>query len=178
LPWKVLDSRTLIDKRWLEVHEQRIELGHGATIDSFHLIVSPSWTGVLTVTQDDEVVLVRQYRHGLGGESLELPAGVLEPGESPLDAAQRELVEETGFAAEGWQPLIEVSTEPARHTTRAHFFFARDARCVAEPSLDESEHVQVVLVPRSELLSLLDRGEIVHGVHVAAILTAARRGLV
>jgi 8-oxo-dGTP pyrophosphatase MutT (NUDIX family) len=177
-PWKVLESSKVIDKRWLEVEEQRVELGSGHVIDCFHLIKAPSWTAVLCVTEDDDVVLVRQYRHGIAGESLELPAGVIEPSEPLLDCAKRELLEETGYAAERWVKLVSFSTEPSRHTTRAHFFCATGARRVAELSLDESEQVEVVLVPKRELLPLIERGEIVHGIHVGAILLAARRGLI
>ncbi len=177
-PWKVLESSKVIDKRWLEVEEQRVELASGHVIDCFHLIKAPSWTAVLCVTEREEVVLVRQYRHGLRGDSLELPAGVIEPSEPLLACAQRELLEETGYASERWVELSSVSTEPSRHTTRAHFFCASGARRVADLSLDESEHVEVVLVPKAELLPMIDRGEIVHGVHVGAILLAARRGLI
>ncbi|HEV8244377.1 MAG TPA: NUDIX hydrolase [Polyangiaceae bacterium] len=174
-PWKVLANRPLIAKRWLEVHEQRIELGHGGILETFHLIVGPDWTAALALTDEGKAVLVRQYRHGFGAESLELASGIIEPGESPLDAAKRELLEETGYAADDWQPLLSVQTEPARHTTRAHFFFAKGARRVAEPKLDAAENLLTELVDKAELVAMVERGEIVHGVHIAAILLAARQ---
>ena len=176
-PWKVLESRPLVSRRWLEVHEQRVALAHGGEIDAFHLIKAPDWGAALAVTSASEVVMVRQYRHGYGGISTELPAGVIEAGEPPLAAVQRELLEETGYAAEHWQPLLSVQTEPARHTTRAHFFCALGARRVAEARLDASELIETLLVPAPELLAMLGRGEIVHAVHVAAILTAVQRAL-
>ena len=176
-PWKVLEDKPLVARRWLEVREQRIALPHGGEIDAFHLIKAPDWGSVVAVTERSEVVMVRQYRHGFGGISLELPAGVIEEGEAPLSAVQRELLEETGFAADGWQALLRVQTEPARHTTCAHFFFASGARAVAETQLDESENIETVLVPAAEVVAMLERGEIVHAVHVAAILTAVHRGL-
>jgi len=123
------------------------------------------------------VVLVRQYRHGFGGPSLELPAGVIEQTETPLDAARRELREESGYEAATLEPLLSLAPEPARNTTRAHFFFARDARRVADLALDSGEELEVLLVPVEELLGLIDAGHIVHGAHIAAILSAWRRGL-
>jgi ADP-ribose pyrophosphatase len=90
-PWQVLSERTLVDRRWLEVREQRVRLANGHEIESFHLLKGPNWAGVLCLTEQREIALVRQYRHGLGGPSLELPAGVIDPGEDPLAAAKREI---------------------------------------------------------------------------------------
>ena len=178
VPWQVLERKTLISRRWLEVHEDRIRLANGREMPEFHVVEGPNWAGVLCLTASDEVVLVRQYRHGIGRESLELPAGVLEPGEAPFAAAKRELGEETGYTAERWEPILSVATEPSRHTVHAHFFCALDATPSVERALDESEDIEVVRVPRTELLGLIESGTIVHGVHVGAILFAARRGLI
>jgi len=175
--WQVLSDTSLISQRWLEVREQRVRLANGHEIERFHLIRGPNWASVLCLTAEREVVLVRQYRHGLGGTSLELPAGVLEAGEVPLEGARRELREESGFEAESIEPLLSIAPEPARNSTRAHFFFARGAVRVSELALDSSEDLEVLLVPVEELLDLIDRGHIVHAAHIAAILLAWRRGL-
>jgi len=175
--WQVLSDTSLISQRWLEVREQRVRLANGHEIDRFHLIHGPHWAAVLCLTRDRQVVLVRQYRHGFGGPSLELPAGVLEADEAPLDGARRELREESGFDAESIEPLLSIAPEPARNSTRAHFFFARNAVRVSELALDNSEDLEVLLVPVEEVLELIDQGQIVHGAHIAAILLAWRRGL-
>ncbi|HEY0465609.1 MAG TPA: NUDIX hydrolase [Polyangiaceae bacterium] len=175
--WQVLSDTPLITQHWLEVREQRVRLANGHEIERFHLINGPHWAGVLCLTREREVVLVRQYRHGFGGASLELPAGVLEVGEEPLAGARRELLEESGFDAESIEPLLEVAPEPARNSARAQFFFARGAVRVSGLALDHSEDLEVILVPVDELLELIDRGQIVHGAHIAAILFAWRRGL-
>jgi 8-oxo-dGTP pyrophosphatase MutT (NUDIX family) len=175
--WQVLSDTSLISRRWLEVREQRVRLANGHEIEQFHLIRGPHWAGVVCLTCEREVVLVRQYRHGFGGPSLELPAGVIEAEEATIEAARRELREETGFEAERIEPLISVAPEPARSSTRAHFFFARGGRRVSELALDHSEELEVLLVPVAELLDLVDRGQIVHAAHIGAILLAFRRGL-
>lgn len=177
VPWQVLSRRTLLERRWLSIQEDHVRLSNGHEIDEFHVIKTPAWAGVLAVTENDEVVLVRQYRHGVAGESLELPAGVIEPGEDPLAAAQRELLEETGYAAERWESIAAFAPEPSRHATRAHFFCALGARAVAAHAPDASEEIELVTVPRSALVELVLRGEVIHGVHVGAILLAERRGL-
>jgi 8-oxo-dGTP pyrophosphatase MutT (NUDIX family) len=176
-PWQVLDSKLVVSERWLQLREDRVRLANGHEIDRFHVIHGPDWASVVCVTDASEVVLVRQYRHGIGSASLELPAGVIEPHETPEEAARRELLEETGYAADDWVCIQSVSTEPARHTTRAHFFCARGARRVQEPSPEESEILELLTVPLGDLKRLATDGSIVHGVQIGAILTAFARGL-
>ena len=175
-PWQVRESRTVLDRRWLRIHEQRIDLPHGGEIEEFHLIESPDWVAVLALDEARRVVLVEQYRHGAERTSRELPAGVVDAGETPVEAAQRELLEETGHASDDWRPLISVQTEPARHTTRAHFFFARGARRIADPAVEPSENIRVCTLDVAELLASIEDGTVFHGVHIGAILVAERRG--
>src|ERR1017187_3741244 len=96
-PWTILAQKTLLDRRWLKITEDRVELPNGTIIDEFHVLHSPNWAAVIAVTESDEILMVEQYRHGLGRTSLELPSGVIDPGERPLEAAKRELFEETGY---------------------------------------------------------------------------------
>ncbi len=160
------------------LHEDHVKLGNGREIREFHVIEQPSWAGILCVTEDDEIVLARQYRHGIATNSLELPAGVVEGPELPLAGAQRELREETGYVAKRWEPIGTFACDPSRQTSHAHFFCALGATLGSTRDLDESEDIEVVRVPRTELCGLIESGQITHGLHVAAILLAARRGLV
>ena len=177
VPWRVLERTPLVERAYLRVIQDRVRLGDGREIDDFCLLESPDWAAVLCVTEDGRIVLVRQYRHGLGGVSWELPAGALEGGEDPLVGARRELLEETGYASDAWQPLLVASIDPARAVARAHFFAALGSRLVAEQSLDATEDIETVLLTRDELLELIDRGELQHGIHLAAVLLALRKNL-
>jgi len=174
--WRIRSSKTLFERPWLTIRLQHVVLPTGAEIEEFHLIEGRPWVGILALTQSGDVLVVDQYRHGLGEVSRELPAGVIDEGETALEAAKRELLEETGYQAATWRDLAAVAPEPHRGTTRAHFFFAEGAERVAEPNLDECENLEVCVLPTSELLASVERGDIVHGVHTGPILLAFRRG--
>lgn len=174
-PWEVLEQRPLLEKRYLRVSEQRVRLPGGVVLDDFCLVESPSWAAMLCTTSQQELILVRQYRHGHEGSSLELPAGIIDAGEQPVDAAIRELREETGYQCEGATPFWKVRPEPARHRQWAHFAIAKAERMQSGQQLEDSENICVELCPLAHLDEALS--EMVHGVHVAAILLALRRGL-
>ncbi len=176
-PWRILTRELLVDRRWLRVYQERAELSNGHIIDDFHLVETPPWVAVVALTIEGELVFVDQYRRGFDGISRELPAGVIEPSEAPLDAARRELLEETGHVADEWHALATVAPEPSRSTSRAHLFVARGAHRVGAQSLDASEELSVHLVPVAEALDALEHGLVVHGTHIGALLLAERRGL-
>lgn len=174
-PWQVLDSELVLERKWLRVRQERVRTAAGVVIDEFHVIEASPWAAVICVTEARELVLVEQYRHGHAGPSLELPAGVIEPGEEVLSAAQRELREETGYEAPVWQKLWQIRPEPARHQQWAHFALATGARRSQGQELDATEDLTVVTRPLAELDAIL--ADMVHGLHVGALLLAARRGL-
>jgi 8-oxo-dGTP pyrophosphatase MutT (NUDIX family) len=132
---------------------------------------------VIAVTEQGEVLFVEQYRHAYRQVSRELPAGVIEPGETPLAAAQRELREETGYVAEEWLSVVDFLPEPNRCATRAYFFLARGARRVGEQQPDITEQIRVVQVDAALVTEEITSGRVQHGVHVAALLFAVQRGL-
>lgn len=176
-PWQVLERRKLASLSHVSVWQDRVRLHNGETIDDFCRIESPDWAAIVCVTADQLVVLVRQYRHGVARSSLELPAGALEPGETPLEAARRELLEETGHTAPEWKTLTTLSVDPSRQQARGHFFCALGAVRSAPPTPDPAEEIETLLVTPDELQRRIATGECFHGLHVAAILTARERGL-
>lgn len=173
--WKVLESRYLLEQRWLKLREDRVRTASGVVIDRFHVLEQPNWAAVICVTDAGEVVLSEQYRHGAQRVTLELPAGVIEPHEEPLVGAKRELREETGYESEDWVHLMSIHPEPSRHAHTAHFFVARGARKQTEQELDSTENVLVRTLPLADLDGLV--AALGHGVHIGALLLAERRGL-
>ena len=141
------------------------------------MLEAPSWACVCCISSERELVLIRQYRHGAGQITLELPAGVIESHETPEAGARRELCEETGYVAPRWVALPTLTPEPSRHTHQAHCFVAFDARPEHAQSLDFAEQVDVVKVPVDQILELVASGRLNHAVHVAALLLARSMNL-
>ncbi|HET6584613.1 MAG TPA: NUDIX hydrolase [Nannocystaceae bacterium] len=166
--WRVLHERHLASYRVFGVSElgmSRIDTGQTHV---FYRIDSVDWVNVIPVTADGHVVMVRQYRHGLGRATLEIPGGIVDAGESPVATAARELLEETGWQAGAIEPIGSVSPNPALFGNRLHAFLATGCEHVGEIVNDETEHTTVELVRREDIDAKLLAGEIDHAlVHAA-----------
>ena len=175
-PWKVKESTYLIRREWMNLRKDSVYLANGSVIPEFHVVEYPDWVGVVATTDSHEIIMVEQYRHGIGSTSLELPAGRIDNGEAPLLSGQRELLEETGFASANWMEIGVCAPEPAKHSNFAHLFFAGSCTKVAGQSLDISEELTVKLLPVVEVMEMVRSGRIIHAVHVAALLWADQLG--
>ena len=130
------------------------------------------WATVLAITEANDVVLVRQYRHGAQQLVLELPGGVIDAGESPLQAAQRELHEETGFFGGNWTSLGSPSPNPDNHTNRIHCFLAQGVYEDEKWLADQDEQLEVVRLPLNALMDTALSGGFLQAMHLANILLA------
>ncbi len=177
VPWHVRSSDWALDVPWYRVRRDVVELPDGAVID-YYRSVRQDVAVVLPVTIAGEVLLVRQYKHGVGAVTLELPGGLIDEGEEPLAAAARELREETGFAAPGaLEPLGWTWGDASKSTERIHSFLARDVERVGEPQLDPNEAASGVVVERrpwSDLGRLVDDGALRSQATVVTVLRALR----
>ena len=172
--WRVLSRTELFDGRpWLRVWAERVELPDGRVVDDFYALEMPHYALVVATTADDRVLVQRGYKHGARRTGIHMPAGYLEPGESPLAAAQRELLEETGYAADDWEPLGRFVSDGNRGGGDAYLFRARDIREIAAPASDDLEEVETLLLPREELLDALRSGDVPLLSSAAAIALAA-----
>ncbi|RTQ46894.1 NUDIX hydrolase [Hymenobacter gummosus] len=175
-PWKLLSSELVVDHRWYRLRRDRVRLPGGQELDDYFVSVRPDVVLIFPLTADNDVVLVRQYKHGAAAIFTELPGGVLDPGETDLAAAaRRELLEETGYAAEALEPLLQVADNPTKDTNRIHFFLARDARRVAAQHLDPTENIEVLTVPLAAVEELVLSGQIRVAGSVALCLLVLRR---
>lgn len=170
-PWRILSSEYRIQTPFLRLRADRVELPSGHVVDDYFVRESNGFCVIFALTAGGDVVLVRQYKHGIGEVVMELPAGMIEPGEPPEACALRELVEETGYAG----PIELVRTfmaDPTNSTSRFHLFIVRDAVRVATPSPDLTEEIDVVLAPPGEVRAMALDGRIAAGSQVAAVLVA------
>lgn len=134
----------------------------------FYVLTAGDWINVIPLTADNEVVMIEQYRHGSGDVTLEIPGGMVDEGESPREAAARETLEETGYAAREVSTLGRVRPNPAIHDNWLHTFLARDVQLVKAPKHEATEHTAVRLVPLADIPQLIADGLITHALVVAA----------
>ncbi len=166
--WETLSVGATLDRGVFEVQEivrRSPRTGHAGT---YQILRIADWANVVALTPEDEVVLIAQYRHGIDDVTLEIPGGVLEPGETAADGVARELAEETGFTGDPPVLIGTVHPNPAIQDNACTTWLVTGARRTAEPEPDEGEDIDVVLVPRREIPELLRDGRITHSLVVAA----------
>jgi 8-oxo-dGTP pyrophosphatase MutT (NUDIX family) len=168
-PWEVIESEHLHDCRVFRLRRSLVRSPHSGQVHPFFQIDSGDWVNVVPLTAAGEIVMVRQFRHGSRRVTLEIPGGLVDPGEAPAEAARRELLEETGHRCAAIEPLGVLNPNPALFSNRLHTFVARGAERVAAPVNDGTEHTVVELVPRAEIPERLRAGEIDHALVVAGL---------
>lgn len=168
--WRILSSAYPIVTRFLRLRSDRVELPSGAIVEDYFVRESLGFSVVLALTPDEQVILVRQYKHGIGEVVTELPAGGIDPGETPEECATRELREETGYEGSAPVHIRSFITDPTNSNSRYHLFVIAEAVRVGEPAPDLTEEIDVVLVSLDELRAMAFDGRIAAGTQVAAAL--------
>jgi 8-oxo-dGTP pyrophosphatase MutT (NUDIX family) len=134
----------------------------------FYVIESRDWVNVIPITNNHQVIMIKQYRHGSRKVALEIPGGLLDPGDTPKKGAARELLEETGFQSKKLKQIGVVRPNPALFNNRCYTFLAQDIQKVADPKLDQTEDIEVVPVPLADISGFILKGKIDH----AMVMTA------
>ena len=174
--WKRLGSERLMENPYFSLRSDRLQLPDGGIKDPYYVIERPDAAIVFPLTADEEeVVLVNQYRPPLEMMELGLPAGLVEEGERPEEAARRELAEETGHTGGDWELLGSLASSPSLKDNWAYLFLARGVEVTMTPDPDEHELVEVVRVSVKELPNFVRSGKIVSSSGVAAIMLALER---
>ena len=167
-PWKVVSST--LDKfyRVFSLRTDRAVSPRTGKEHSFFILESFSWVNVIPVTPKNEIVMVRQYRHGIQDVTLEIPGGLVENHDNPQTAAVRELYEETGYRASEIISLGYVHPNPAIQNNRCYTFVAKNAVLAGRQEQDEKEDIEVLLKPADAIPGLIRDREITHALVLAA----------
>lgn len=162
--WEILNRELIKDYRLFQVYQKQVRSPRTGQVLKMQAIQTPDWIIVIPVSPEDEVIMMRQYRHGAEDIFLELPGGLVDPqDDSPVIAAERELLEETGYEGEDLIPIGECYPQPAVLANKCFFYLARDVKLTREPDLDAGEDIEIVKVPLEEIASKIKTHEITHG---------------
>jgi ADP-ribose pyrophosphatase len=159
--WRTLSTRSVLDvPPWLSVLCDEIELPSGRVIDDYYRIVTPDYSLICAVRSDGKIILEHHYKPCVQRAILTSPAGGVEPGETPLMAAQRELLEETGYRATTWRSLGAFTVDGTRGICRANLFLAKGLENIAPPINDEMEVCELVFLDRQGIEENIHNGMI------------------
>lgn len=167
--WTVLETEYLIRRPWLTARRDVARLPDGRINHEYYVLEYPDWVNIIAITTEGLFVLERQYRHGLGNTCYELPCGVIEAGETPLEAAKRELLEETGYSGGEWQEWMTLSPNPATSNNLAHSFLAVGVSKTSAQKLDPTEDIDVYLRPAGFVQDLLENNQILQALMAAPL---------
>lgn len=172
--WKVLSTKELFKSGLFRLCVDRCELPDGRVMPRYYTFDFPDWVQAVAITSSGEMIMMSQYRHSAKDIFLEVSGGSLDPrlAETPMAAAQRELLEETGYSSSNWKSLGVHYPNPALMSNRLHTFLALDCVKVAQPKLDPYEDLSVCLMSVSDVYRAVRNGRVQHSLILASLFMA------
>ena len=167
--WTLLDSEYIIQRPWATLRVDKLQLPDGRIKEEYYVLEYPTWVNMVAFTEDDQILFVRQYRHGAGEVLVELPAGVVDEAEKPEDAARRELLEETGYAFTSMEYVCKLYANPATSGNRTYTYVLKGGKKVQEQDLDDSEDIEVLRMSIEEARQFLFDNKIGQALHSSAL---------
>ena len=176
MKWKILSSEYLFDDLWFKVRKDICEAPSGKIIDPYYVYEFPEWATAFALTEDNKVIIVKQYRHPIKEIIVELPGGCVDNNDKDFQTAiARELLEETGYIFTSYESLGKISANPSTNTNWMHMFLAKGGKKIAEQKLDHNEEIIVELITIEELKKLVRENKIVQAMHITCILYALEK---
>ena len=167
--WTLLDSEYIIQRPWATLRVDKLQLPDGRIKEEYYVLEYPTWVNMVAFTEDDQILFVRQYRHGAGEVLVELNAGVVDEAEKPEDAARRELLEETGYAFTSMEYVCKLYANPATSGNRTYTYVLKGGKKVQEQDLDDSEDIEVLRMSIEEARQFLFDNKIGQALHSSAL---------
>ena len=172
LDWEKLSSKYIVRENWATLRVDSCKMPDGTLIPDYYVLEYPDWVNAIALTEDNEIILVRQYRHAAGEVILELPGGCIEKGESPEEAIRRELQEETGYQFTDIEFLSSLYANPATANNKTHCYIARGGQLVGKQQLDKGEEIDIELVSPEKLKELVLSNSFGQALHTSGIFYA------
>lgn len=175
--WKLLGSKIAFDNQWFKVRQDKVKLPGGKVIDDYFVWLEGDIVLVVPVTKDKKIILVKQYKHASGQFMTEYPAGYVDKGETPKQAAKREFLEETGYSGGKWTFLGKMVNNPTKIVGTFYFYLAKDVEKIARGKIrsEDTEEIEVLKLPPKKVLKMVEDGEIWVNSSVAATHLAFKK---
>jgi ADP-ribose pyrophosphatase len=172
LTWKKLSSSYIHKGPWATLRSDRCEMPDGHIVEDYYVLEYNNWVNAVAITEDNDVLMVRQYRHAAGIISLEIPGGVIDDGETPEQALRRELLEETGYQFDDFELLCTIYANPSTANNHTYCYLARGGKKVQEQQLDNQEEIIVETFTIPEVKKLLAENKIAQALHCTGLFYA------
>jgi ADP-ribose pyrophosphatase len=172
LTWKLLDSKYIHKGPWATLRTDKCEMPDGRVMDDYYVLEYPNWVNAVAITEDNKVLMVRQYRHAAGIVSLEIPGGVIDGDEKPEAAMRRELLEETGYQFDDIELIATVYANPATANNHTYCYLAKGGKKIQGQNLDEHEELIVEEYTIAEVKQLLADNKIAQALHCTGLFYA------
>lgn len=174
--YKTLSSEYLFKDLWFTVRKDSYQTPSGKIVSPYYVYEFPEWVTALAITEENKIVFVKQYRHGLGEEGLELPGGCVDKTDKDYTAAiARELLEETGYEFSSYEYLGKISSNPSTNSNLMHMFLAQGGKKIAGQNLDANEEIEVLEFSTDEVKQLVKENKIIQSMHLATIFYAFQK---
>jgi ADP-ribose pyrophosphatase len=175
LVWKKLSSHYIHKGPWATLRSDRCQMPSGHIVEDYYVLEYSGWVNAIAITEDNRVLMVHQYRHAAEIVSLEIPGGVIDDGETPVEALRRELLEETGYQFDDFELLSTLYANPSTANNQTYSYLARGGKKVQEQKLDEQEELIVETFTIAEVKQLLLDNKIAQALHCAGLFYALVR---